>query len=202
MKAPLALKLLAGLFGTLLLAGCTLDGEAGPSSFSSLEANKMGPPPITGPSLEQYVSQEGPETRTIAEGKMTLDGHPVLCGTRPTVIDAKLDSWGGSFPGYLILNPTRLKGLATPVKFYIYYHECGHQFVGASEVGADCFSIQRGVRYGWLDAKGMNQVCDFISTLKGDGVHPPGPRRCELMRQCYATALKEKAQAHSVQNVQ
>ena len=37
---------------------------------------------------------------------MTLNGHPVQCGRRPTVIDAKLDSWGGSFPGYLIINPT------------------------------------------------------------------------------------------------
>ena len=191
---------LAGLCG-LLLGGCNLDREE-QTSFGSLVPSKMGPPPITGPSLEQYVSQEGRETRTIPEGKMTLNGHPVQCGTRPTVIDAKLDSWGGSFPGYLILNPTRLEGLATPVKFYVYYHECGHQFVGRSETGADCWSVQRGVRYGWLDAKGMNQVCDFISTLKGDGVHPPGPERCELMRQCYAAALEEKTEAHNVRNEQ
>jgi len=191
---------LAGLCG-LLLGGCNLDrGEQ--TSFGSLVPSKMGPPPITGPSLEQYVSQEGRETRTIPEGKMTLNGHPVQCGTRPTVIDAKLDSWGGSFPGYLILNPDRLKGLATPVKFYVYYHECGHQFVGASEVGADCFSIQRGVRYGWLDAKGLDQICTFIAQLKGDAVHPPGPRRCDLMRQCYAAALQKKAQARNVRNVQ
>ncbi len=191
---------LAGLCG-LLLGGCNLDhGEQ--TSFGTLEPSKMGPPPITGPSLEQYVSQEGRETRTIPEGKMTLDGHHVLCGTRPTVMDAKLDSWGGSFPGYLILNPTRLKGLATPVKFYVYYHECGHQFVGRSETGADCYSVQRGVRYGWLDAKGMDQVCAFISTLKGDAVHPPGPRRCELMRACYAAALKKKAQLSSAGNAQ
>ncbi len=191
---------LAGLCG-LLLGGCNLDrGEQ--TSFGSLVPSKMGPPPITGPSLEQYVSQEGRETRTIPEGKMTLNGHPVQCGTRPTVIDAKLDSWGGSFPGYLILNPDRLKGLATPVKFYVYYHECGHQFVGASEVGADCFSIQRGVRYGWLDAKGLDQICTFIAQLKGDAVHPPGPRRCDLMRQCYAAALQKKAQARNARNVQ
>jgi len=189
---------LAGLCG-LLLGGCNLNrGEQ--TSFGTLEPSKMGPPPIIGPSLEQYVAQEGRETRTIPEGKMTLDGHPVLCGTRPTVIDAKLDSWGGSFPGYLILNPDRLKGLATPVKFYVYYHECGHEFVGASEVGADCFSIQRGVGTGWLDAKGMDQICAFISQLKGDAVHPPGPRRCQLMRRCYAAALEKKAQFRSAKN--
>jgi hypothetical protein len=189
---------LAGLCG-LLVAGCNIDrGEQ--TSFGSLEPSKMGPPPITGPSLEQYVSQQGPATRTVAQGKMKLDGHPVHCGKRPTVIDAKLDSWGGSFPGYLILNPDRLKGLATPVKFYVYYHECGHEFVGASEVGADCFSIQRGVGTGWLDAKGMDQICAFISQLKGDAVHPPGPRRCQLMRRCYAAALEKKAQFRSAKN--
>jgi hypothetical protein len=189
---------LAGLLGTACLAGCNMDSGAAGSSLGSFEASKMGPTPITGPTIEQYLANEGPSAQEVTQGKMTLDGHPVSCGTRPTVITSKLDSWGGSFPGYLILNPDRLKGLSTPVKFYIYYHECGHQFVGASEVGADCFSIRRGVVYGWLDNKGMNQVCDFISTLKGDAVHPPGPKRCELMRQCYAMALHDKSQAHGL----
>jgi hypothetical protein len=189
-------RALAGLFASWLLCGCSLNGGTDGSALSSLETNKMGPPAITGPTLQQYIAyQQG--AQAIAQGKMTLDGRPVSCGARPTVIDAKLDSWGGSYPGYLIVNPDRLRGLATPVKFYVYYHECGHQFVGASEVGADCFSIRRGVTYGWLNAKGMDQVCAFISQLKGDAVHPPGPRRCELMRQCYAMALHDKAQAHN-----
>src|SRR5262249_14713324 len=110
--------------------------------------------------------------------------------------DANLDSWGAAFPGYLILNPDRLGGLATTVKLYVYYHECGHQFIGATEVGADFFSIRHGVKHGWLDANEMNGVCEFISRLKVDAVHPPGPRRCELMRQCYAMALREKGEAH------
>jgi hypothetical protein len=190
---------LAGLLlGVAFLAGCKLDGDAAGSPFASLEANKMGPPAITGPTLEEYMAYQGPGTKEIAQGKMTLDGHSVSCGKRPTVIDAKLDSWGGAYPGYLIINPDRLKGLATPVKFYVFYHECGHQFVGASEVGADCFSIRRGVMYGWLDDKGIDQVCAFISTLKGDAVHPPGSKRCDLMRQCYAKALQEKAGAQSL----
>jgi hypothetical protein len=184
---------MAGLFAGILLCGCSLSGGTEGSAFSSLETSKMGPPAITGPTIEQYMAYEK-GSQEVPQGKMTLDGHPVSCGARPTVIDAKLDSWGGAFRGYLILNPDRLKGLATPVKFYVYYHECGHQFVGASEVGADCFSIRRGVASGWLNAKGMNQVCDFISQLKGDAVHPPGPKRCELMRQCYAKALQKKAQ--------
>ncbi len=195
MKTTLRLALI-GLFGSALLCGCGLSGDQEGAALSSLETSRMGPPAITGPTLQQYLSyQKG--AQQVAQGKMTLDGHPVSCGARPTVIDANLDSWGGSFPGYLILNPNRLRGLSTPVKQYVYYHECGHQFVGASETGADCFSIRRGVKSGWLNAAGMNQICDFISELKGDAAHPPGPQRCQLMRQCYAMTLHDKAQAHN-----
>ena len=67
------------------------------------------------------------------------------------------------------------------MKLYIYSHECGHQFVGADEIKADLFAIRRGVKWGWLDALGMEDICLFISQLKGDSVHPPGPQRCETM---------------------
>jgi hypothetical protein len=188
-------KVLAALFGGALLCGCGLNGSPG-SALSTLEATRMGPPAITGPTIEQYMAYEQ-GSQKVSQGKMTLDGRSVSCGARQTVIDAKLDSWGGSYPGYLILNPGRLRGLATPVKFYVYYHECGHQFVGASETGADCYSIRSGVKAGWLNDRGMDQICAFISQLKGDAVHPPGPQRCQLMRQCYATALHGKVQARN-----
>jgi hypothetical protein len=41
------------------------------------------------------------------------------------------------------------------------------------------------VKWGWLDAVGMEDICTFISTLKGDAVHPPGPQRCDTMRKYY-----------------
>jgi hypothetical protein len=186
---------LAAVFGSTLLCGCGLNGSPG-SALSTLEATRMGPPAITGPTIDQYMAYEQ-GSQKVSQGKMTLNGRSVSCGARPTVIDAKLDSWGGSYPGYLILNPDRLRGLATPVKFYVYYHECGHQFVGASETGADCYSIRSGVKAGWLNDRGMDQICAFISQLKGDAVHPPGPQRCQLMRQCYAMALHGKAQARN-----
>jgi hypothetical protein len=31
----------------------------------------------------------------------------------------------------------------------------------------------------------MEDICAFISQLKGDAVHPPGPQRCETMRKYY-----------------
>ena len=76
------------------------------------------------------------------------------------------------------------------MKLYVYSHECGHQFEGPDETKADLFAIGRGVKRGWLDAVGMEEICTFISTVKGDSVHPPGPVRCETMRKHYARLIK------------
>jgi hypothetical protein len=40
----------------------------------------------------------------------------------------------------------------------------------------------------------MEDICTFISTLKGDGVHPPGPERCETMRKYYRELVVTESQ--------
>ena len=138
--------------------------------------------------LADYLAKAGPGAKLVEAGALKIDKHRMSCGRRPTVIDPKFESWGGAYPGYLILNPDRLKGLATQVKLFVYAHECGHQFIGRDEEAADCFGIKRGRRYGWLTEEGLAQVCDFISKLKGDADHAAGPKRCEKMRRCYMDA--------------
>jgi len=138
-----------------------------------------------GPTIEQYLEQAGPSSSLIAHGALTIDGKSVNCGKRPTVLNPNFDSWGGAFPGFLILNTKKISGLNTQVKLYIYSHECGHQFIGADEMKADLFAVRRGVKWGWLDAQGLEDICVFISKLKGDAVHPPGPKRCDVMREYY-----------------
>lgn len=138
--------------------------------------------------LEDYLEQAGPRASLVGVGELEIDGHRMLCGRRPTVIDPGFSSWGGAYPGYLILNPERLEGLATVVKLFIYAHECGHQFRGRDEAAADCFAVKRGRRYGWLDEAGLARVCAFMEQLEGDSQHASGPRRCEKMKICYADA--------------
>jgi hypothetical protein len=150
-----------------------------------------------GPTVEEYLEQTGPDATFIEHGKLTIDGKRVNCGTRPTVLNPSFDSWGGAFPGFLILNTKKISGLNTQVKLYIYSHECGHQFVGADEVKADLFAIRRGVKWGWLDAQGLEDICAFISQLKGDSVHPPGPTRCQLMRNRYRELIEGGGQRAS-----
>ena len=139
-------------------------------------------------SLADYLAKVGPDAKLIEPGKLKIDDHRMICGKRPTVMDSNFESWGGAYPGYLILNPDRLKTLPTPVKLFVYAHECGHQFIGRDEGAADCFGVKRGRRYGWLKEEGLAQVCNFISNLKGDADHAAGPKRCEMMRRCYLEA--------------
>ena len=121
-----------------------------------------------GPTIDDYVKQAGTDVKIVPHGTLKIDGRMVNCGKRPTVLNSNFDSWGGAFPGFVILNTKKINGLSTAVKLYVYSHECGHQFVGPDETKADLFAIRRGVKWGWLDAVGMEDICTFISTLKGD----------------------------------
>ena len=144
----------------------------------------------SGPSLDEYLKQIGPDASVVGHGQLKIDGKAVNCGKRPTVLNPNFDSWGGAFPGFLILNNKKISGLSTQVKLYVYSHECGHQFEGADETKADLFAIRRGVKWGWLDAQGLEDICVFIAQLKGDSVHPPGPQRCETMRSYYRKLIE------------
>jgi hypothetical protein len=57
------------------------------------------------PTPEEYVREVGGDARIVPAGELTIDGHTVICGQRPTVLDSKLDDYGAAYPGFLILNP-------------------------------------------------------------------------------------------------
>lgn len=138
------------------------------------------------PTPEEYIAYVGGDARILPAGGLKLDGDTQRCGTRPTVLDPNLDDYGAAYPGFLIMNPRLLQRVSSPVKKWIYAHECGHQFRGPDEETADCFAVQRGRRYGWLSPDGLEEVCTFIAPAKGDMMHLGGSHRCEYMRRCYA----------------
>ena len=132
---------------------------------------------------ETYIEHHGgtlapPET-------LEIDGRRISCGQYPTVLDSDYEDFGGAHPRFLVLNPQRFGGLATPVKLWIYSHECAHQTVGSDEVKADCIAVRRGRREGWLTEAGLQQVCEFMRPARQDRQHFNGVQRCELMRQCF-----------------
>jgi hypothetical protein len=137
------------------------------------------------PSPDEYVAHVGGDAKVVPAGQLTLDNRRLICGQRPTVLDTQLDDYGAAYPGFLILNPRLLGRVSTPVKQWIFAHECGHQFRGPDEETADCFAVQRGRREGWLTPDGLEEVCQFITPARGDSMHFSGSHRCEIMRRCY-----------------
>jgi hypothetical protein len=161
-------------------------GAIGAGLMSLLVAG-LSPAEAEGPpSPEEYVAHVGGDTKILPAGELVLDKRRLLCGHRPTVLDSQLDDYGAAYPGFLILNPRLLAKVSTPVKLWIFAHECGHQFRGPDEETADCFAVQRGRREGWLTPDGVEEVCRFIAPAKGDTMHFAGSHRCEYMRKCYA----------------
>lgn len=154
-----------------------------------LSATLNGSDSRAAPQIEDYVKKAGEGASIVPPGKLKLNGRKAVCGRRPTALNPHFDDYGGAFittdPGYIILNPKKMKGLSTTIQFYIYSHECGHQMRGESEETADCFAIKRGIRYGWLDKKGMDEICKFMWDHKADFTHDPGPERCKKMRACF-----------------
>lgn len=140
------------------------------------------------PTVREYLSTAPAGTTLVPAGKLKLNGRSARCGKHPAVMDPKFDDFGGAYPGFVILNPKRMKGLPTVVQFYIYSHECAHQTVGPDENAADCAAIRRGKREGWLNKAGVDQICKFMAPYSGDSLHLPGKKRCQKMRQCFANA--------------
>jgi hypothetical protein len=140
---------------------------------------------LAGPTAEEYVSKVGNGARIIAAGRLKIDGIRMSCGRRPTVLDDTLDDYGAAYPGFIILNPKLMGQISTPVKLWIYAHECAHQFRGPDEETADCFAVQRGRRQGLLSPGGVDEICNFIKSAKGDWMHISGPNRCRAMKKCY-----------------
>jgi hypothetical protein len=140
------------------------------------------------PTTAEYLAKAGSEAKFVPAGALRFEGQSFACGRFPTILNAKLDDYGAAYFGFVLLNPARFETLPLILKRYAYAHECGHQYVGYDEGEADCFAIRRGRAEGWLDAQGMDAICDFISRSKGDAAHALGLRRCEMMRRCFARA--------------
>ena len=162
------------------------EGRSGGAVFALICLMLWSLPAAAGPTPEEYVAHVGSDAQIVPAGELKIDGRKMVCGKRPTVLDNQLDDYGAAYPGFLIINPKLLGKVSTPVKLWIYSHECGHQFRGPDEETADCFAVQRGRRQQWLTPDGLEEICNFISPAKGDSMHFAGSNRCEYMRKCYA----------------
>jgi hypothetical protein len=158
----------------------TIASLCGPCAAQSVKSSHPAP------GADAYVARHG--GTLVPAGRLEIDGRRMTCGQFPTVLDTGERDFGTAPEGFVILNPDRFAGLATPVKLWIYAHECAHQTVGPDEVKADCVAVRRGRREGWLARSGLEQVCEFMQPAHGDQRHFTGTQRCALMQQCFNAA--------------
>jgi hypothetical protein len=118
-----------------------------------------------------------------------IAGRAVRCGNVRILTDRHLPSEGAAAPGLLILNPRMLSEQPDSVRLFVFHHECGHHNVGESELAADCWAVDHGVREGWLDARGLDAVCRSFEDAPETDTHPSGKRRCRNLDKCFATAV-------------
>ncbi len=147
------------------------------------------------PTPHEYAEHVGNGATVVEPGRLKLAGQPQICGQRPTVMDPTLDDHAAAYPGFIIINPTRIATLEPVVQFWIYAQGCGFQFRGPDPTVADCYATERGIRQGWLASAGVDEICKLFSTTKGDDMHLPGPERCDAIRKCYANALAASTSA-------
>jgi hypothetical protein len=147
------------------------------------------------------------ETMRLSKaGILQLAGRQLHCEHVRLRLDRHLENLGAAAPDdrLLVINPYLLGQYSTTVQLFVFHHECGHHRVGASELKADCWAVDRGVRDGWLDRNGLGQVCRSFEDAPETETHPSGRRRCANIDRCFAAteraiANEQKAQQRQIE---
>lgn len=146
------------------------------AAFLGYPASSNAAPPSGFPKLQR-------------NGAISMSGQTLRCGRARNVLDRGLPSEGAAAPGVLIINPRLINRMPAKVRVFVYYHECGHHHIGASELRADSWAVERGVREGWLDQDGLKQVCRSFGNMPATPTHPSGRARCRNLDRTFARAV-------------
>jgi hypothetical protein len=148
--------------------------------------------------------RSAPPVTLEADGSIRIAAHTLRCGDVRNVLDRHLQNLGISVPDakLLVMNPRLVARQPGPVGLFVFHHECGHHHVGASELAADCWAVERGVLDGWLDAAGLVQICKSFGDAPATATHPSGVRRCSNLNRCFAAALSGSNRSQSAFNGQ
>ncbi len=133
--------------------------------------------------------------RLVRDGSLEMAGRQLRCDNVRTQLDQRLPNLGIAVRDarLLVLNPVLLRRYSDTVQLFVFHHECGHHRAGDSELGADCWAVGEGVRHGWLDSRGLGDVCRSFENAPETSTHPSGRRRCANLDRCFAAATTEVA---------
>lgn len=146
-------------------------------------------------SFEAASAQSPSPVSLQRDGAITMAGRALKCGAVRNVLDPRLPNLGIASPGLLVMNPRLLSRQPQTVRLFVFYHECGHHHIGGNELKADCWAVGEGVREGWLDQKGLTQVCASFNDAPPTPTHPSGRQRCGNLDRCFASATQRQRTA-------
>ena len=138
-------------------------------------------------------------TSSFAQSSKEIGGKTVYCRNATILVDHQLPNLGISdTEGNIILNPDLLNEQPLVVRWFVFYHECGHTHVGASELLADCWAINRGHSEGWLAEKDLSAICGSWQGAPATRTHPSALRRCQNINRCFQKLKVKNASSTSV----
>jgi hypothetical protein len=146
---------------------------------------------LAGLALIEAQPQAASSISVQRNGAVEIAGRSMSCGSVRSQLDSGLQNLGISIPdrGLIVINPALLRRQPETVRLFVFTHECGHHYVGGSELGADCWAVRRGLREGWLTKDGLRQVCGSFGNAPETPTHPSAARRCSNLNRCFASEL-------------
>lgn len=140
----------------------------------------------------QAISQTA---RMSADGTFEVGSRRMKCDNVRTRMDSNLPNLGVAVPSQrlLLINPVLIGRQPGVVQMFVYAHECGHHRVGASELGADCWAINRGLADGWLSRDSLQHICRSFGGRPATATHPSAQSRCAALDRCFGTAIARNA---------
>lgn len=127
--------------------------------------------------------------KTSSSGEVTIADRKLACNGVSVSFDPSMPMEGASIGPHIVLNPHILDEHPEAVRWFVFYHECGHFSEGASEFAADRYALERGLREGWLDKKVLVQVCQSFGDTPDLPSHPSGRRRCKSLNEHFAKVV-------------
>lgn len=149
-------------------------------------------------------------TPVFAADSVTMGGRKLQCPMkngfahiqidRSIPSEAAAEEFGGDT---LYLNPVYMNRQPAVVRWWIFWHECGHLNIPVAkhphqdELNADTFAAEEGVKAGWLTKEALKPICDSWEDAPASREHPSGRTRCLNVNNRFAEFTEKYAPAPS-----
>lgn len=117
--------------------------------------------------------------------EVEIAGRTLKCGNARIYLDRDLPNMGMAepFSKTIVLNPRALATESPEVRWFIFYHECGHIMGHLNEKKADTYAVKRASEEGWLTENVLAKICRSYGDMDepASRTHPAPRDRCNSL---------------------